>query len=276
MSIDVRNLSFAYKKDSCETPVLDDITLTINKGEFVGIVGEVGCGKSTLVKHFNGLLKPDSGTVEVDDMSATDRKVKGRIGMLFQHPSKQLFCKTVYDDIAFGPSNFSVSGNKLEGCVHNACKQVGLDLQLLSSSPFDLSGGQMRLVALAGILSYSPSYLILDEPLSGLDPMSKRGFLSTLEGIRANGTGVVVISHDLDNILHYVDRVILLNAGKIAFEGTPAQYLASGITPVPEITQLIRLLRSRGLDVSDSVYSVDDAFDQIIKALKSRKRHGDA
>ncbi|MHC1576097.1 MAG: ATP-binding cassette domain-containing protein [Methanosarcinaceae archaeon] len=276
MSIDVRNLSFAYKKDSCETPVLDDITLTIHKGEFVGIVGEVGCGKSTLVKHFNGLLKPDSGTVEVDDMAATDRKVKERIGMLFQHPSKQLFCKTVYDDIAFGPSNFSFSGNELEGCVHNACKQVGLDLRLLSSSPFDLSGGQMRLVALAGILSYSPSYLILDEPLSGLDPMSKRGFLSTLEGIRANGTGVVVISHDLDDILHYVDRVILLNAGRIAFEGTPVQYLASGITPVPEITQLIRLLRSRGLDVSDSVYSVDDAFDQIIKALKGKRRHGDA
>lgn len=276
MSIDVNNLSFAYKKGSCEAPVLDDINLTIHKGEFVGIVGEVGCGKSTLVKHFNGLLRPDSGAVGVDGMAATDRRVKERIGMLFQHPSKQLFCRTVYEDIAFGPSNFGVSGTELEERVHNACKQVGLDVRLLSSSPFDLSGGQMRLVALAGVLAFSPSYLVLDEPLSGLDAMSRRNLLGTLDKIRAKGMGVVVVSHDLDDILTHVDRIILLKAGRVAFEGAPDQYLASIITPVPAITQLMRHLRSCGLDVSDSVHSVDDAFDQISRALKNRRGRGNA
>jgi len=264
MSIDVRGVSFSYsKKTPLAAAVLDNVSLTIKKGEFVGIMGEVGSGKSTLVKHFNGLLKPDSGAVTVDGLPAADKEVKKRIGMLFQHPQNQLFCRTVYEDIAFGPANSGIMGEELDSRVFEALRLVGLGEELLKRSPFTLSGGQMRRAALAGVLVCSPRYLVLDEPTSGLDATGRREFFSNLKKIHAGGNSIVMVSHNVEDILPFADKIILMKEGRIGFTGTPHEYLASVASPVPAITQLMRGLKARGFDVRDDVFAVDDAFHEI-------------
>ncbi len=269
MSIEVKDLNHFYNKGtSLEKHALDDVNFVIDKGEFVLIGGEVGSGKSTLVRHFNGLLKPDSGSVKINDIDAGDKKVRSHLGLLMQNPQKQLFGRTVFEDISFGPSNFGSKGEALKKRVVDALDLVGLGPEYTEISPFSLSGGQMRLVALAGILAMEPEYLVLDEPTSGLDPENRYSLLSTLKGLHCSGLSVVVVSHQVDEILPLADKVILLKKGRLAFVGTPEEYLSSVSSPLPEITSFMKLLNQAGFDVRDNIYSVDDAFQEIVRSLK--------
>ncbi|WP_440952912.1 ATP-binding cassette domain-containing protein [Methanococcoides sp. FTZ1] len=263
MPIDVKDLSFSYGKGKAATSVLKDVSFSIDKGESVGIVGKVGCGKTTLIKHLNGLLMPDSGSVTVDGMPSSRKDICKKVGILFQHPSRQLFCTTVREDIAYGPKNFGIHGDELIKCVRESVKEVGLAEGIPDRSPFSLSGGEMRLVALAGVLSSSPDYLVLDEPTSGISKSGKSNLFRILRDLKDGGIGVVLVSHQIEDVLDLVDRLICLENGEIAFEGTPSEYLRSVPSPVPQITELMRGLKLSGIDVRDDVFSVDDAFAEI-------------
>ncbi|MEZ5334517.1 MAG: ATP-binding cassette domain-containing protein [Methanolobus sp.] len=268
MPIDVNNLGFCYNKGtSLEKPALQDIILNIEKGDFVLIGGEVGSGKSTLVKHFNGLLKAQSGSVLVGGLAAHDRKVRSKVALLMQYPQKQLFGKTVFEDISFAPSNFGLKDDELNERVNEALKLVGLDESISSKSPFSLSGGQMRLVALAGVLAMKPEYLILDEPGSGLDPENRSWLLSVQKNLQSEGISVIVISHQMCEFLPLAEKVIYLDKGRVVFNGTPAEYLESASFPLPEITLLMRELKDAGFNVSGDIFTVDNAFEQISAEL---------
>lgn len=275
MSLDINNLSYSYNRSTAlENLALDDVTLSIKKGEFVLMTGEVGSGKSTLIRHMNGLLKPCSGSVKVDGISAHDKKVKSKVGILFQFPQKQLFGKTVQEDISFAPSNFGVSGNELKKQVHEAMALVGLDESMCSLSPFALSGGQMRLVAMAGVLASKPDYLVLDEPGSGLDPENKKALFSTLKKLNSEGISIIVVSHQISDFLPLADRVFQMNGGKLIFEGSPREYLRSVSSPLPDITILMKELHARGFDVRSDISDVDEAFDEISNLCGSQVESG--
>ena len=271
MSIVVRNLSFSYnKRTSLENKVLENVDLSIEKGEFILITGEVGSGKSTLIRHLNGLLRPDSGSVEVDGIPAHERQVRSKVGMLFQFPQKQLFGRTVLEDISFGPLNFGSNDADIEEQVNEAMELVGLDADICSVSPFSLSGGQMRLVATAGVIATKPDYLVLDEPGSGLDAVNRKLLFSTLKELNSRGISVIVVSHQISEMLPLVDRVLLMEKGKVVFDGNPEVYLHSVESPLPEINLLMAELRTRGFDVRTDILDVDEAFEEILALLLSR------
>lgn len=268
MSIDVRNLSYRYNQGtSLEKLALDNVSLSIEKGEFILISGETGSGKSTLVKHFNGLLKPGSGSVSVSGIDSRDRNVRSKVGLLMQYPQKQLFGKTVFEDVSFGPSNFGLRGNELEERVNEALNLIGLGGDISSASPFSLSGGQMRLVALAGVLATKPEYLILDEPTAGLDPENRSSLISTMKSLQRMGISIIVVSHDVCEFLLLAEKVVLLKNGRIDFSGPASEYLKAVQSPLPEITLLMRDLKQAGFEVSGDIISVDDAFEEISREL---------
>ncbi|WP_407354982.1 ATP-binding cassette domain-containing protein [Methanolobus sp. WCC5] len=270
MSIEVKNLSFCYNRGtSLEKHAIDNISFSIGKGEFVLIGGEVGSGKSTLARHLNGLLRPQSGSVTIDGKAAGSRKVRSKAGLLMQYPQKQLFGRTVYEDVAFAPSNFGFKGKELDEHVMYALGLAGLDGSVASLSPFSLSGGQMRLVALAGVLSMKPDYLILDEPASGLDPDNRVLLIGTLEKLHRSGISIVVISHQLSELLSLAEKIIILKSGRIEFVGSVPEYLRSAPFTLPEITSLMKELNLAGINVGDDIYSVDDAFSEIIRFFGS-------
>lgn len=272
MPIDITGVSFIYNRGtSLEKTALDNINLSIADGEFVLIGGPAGSGKSTLTKHFNGILTPHSGSVSVDGINTRKRKVTHKAGLLMQYPQKQLFGKTVFEDVSFGLLNSGLNQNEINVRVNEALKMAGLDESLSCESPFSLSGGQMRLVALAGILAMRPGYLILDEPLSGLDPQNCSSLLQVLKNLRCRGISVIVVSHQFSEFLPLAEKIVYMEKGRIAFAGTPAGYLRSFSPGLPDITLLMRELKNAGLDVSDSVFSVDDAFEQISGSLMERR-----
>ncbi len=272
MSIDVKNVSFGYNSGtSLEKKALDNVSLSIEKGEFVLIAGEVGSGKSTLIRHFNGLLKPHSGLVTVSGIESKNKEVRSIAGLLMQYPQKQLFGKTVFEDVSFGPSNFGLKGEALDQRVSDALNLVGLDTDISKLSPFALSGGQMRLVALAGVMAMKPEYLILDEPTSGLDPKNRSSLLSTLNKLHSSGTSIIVVSHQICELLPLVGKVILLKNGKVSFTGTPEEYLKSVSSPLPEITLLMKELNLAGFNVQEDIFTVDDAFREISNELEKRE-----
>ena len=271
MSIDIRNLTFKYNPGTpLENTSLKDINLSIDKGEFVLIGGEIGSGKSTLVRHFNGLLKPSSGQVTVDGMAAHEKKVKAKVGMLFQFPQQQLFGRTVFEDVAFGPQNFGYRGNELDMKVHSTLELLGLGKEIYSVSPFRLSGGQMRLVAIAGVLASRPDYIVLDEPFSGLDAENKKILLSALRHLNSRGTSVIVVSHRMSDLLSAADRIFLLDHGNLVFGGTSAEYVKYAPSHLPEITCLMKELRRKGFDVRDDIFHIDDAFGEISRFLNTK------
>ena len=229
MPIILENVSFSYSsKTPLETPALRDINLRIEKGEFVGILGEKGAGKSTLIKIFNGLLKPETGTVRVDGLDPSSREAKRRIGMVFQQAADQLFCRTVYEEIAFGPLNFGYSKKETEERVYEALEAVSLDRAVLSRDPFSLSGGEMQRIALASALALRPDYLVLDEPITGLDPVGKKEILETLKKIKDRGTAVITVTHNLKGFFPLLERIVLIREGRIAFQGSREKYLETG------------------------------------------------
>ncbi len=280
MSIIVENVSYTYMPGTTfAVSALDNVSLTIQDGEFVGIIGPTGSGKSTLVQHLNGLLRPTSGRVIVDgiDLSAKRvdlKKVRRHVGVIFQYPEHQLFEETVYKDIAFGPKNLGVGDDEIERRVYEAIAQVGLGKEVLGRSPFELSGGQMRRVAIAGVLAMKPTTLVLDEPAAGLDPQGRDEILSHIRDLHKQGNlTVILVSHSMEDVARLVSRVIVMDKGRVFFEGTPREVFRKkddlkriGLD-VPQVVQLVQKLKDKGIDIRTDVLTIDEAKSEILRIL---------
>ncbi len=255
--------------------------MTIGDGEFVGLIGHTGSGKSTLVQHLNGLMKPDHGSVIVDGMDVSDknadlREIRRRVGLVFQYPEHQLFEETVRKDVSFGPRNLGCSEQEIEERVVKACHQVGLSDEKLDMSPFDLSGGNKRRVAIAGVLAMRPRVLVLDEPTAGLDPRGRNELLELIRGLHdEEGNTIVMVSHSMDDISALAQRIIVMNEGRVAMDGTPRevfahpQELVDMHLGVPAAAQLAMELRKRGYNLPDNVYTLDE-MRSLILAMPDR------
>ena len=272
MPIVIEHLNYVYMSGGpYETHALDDVSLTIEDGEFVGLIGHTGSGKSTLVQHLNGLLLPSSGKITVDGLDiadkATDRRaIRRKVGLVFQYPENQLFEETVEKDIAFGPRNLGLDDAEIDRRVRDAMRKVALDYDALHErSVFELSGGQMRRVAIAGVLAMEPRTLVLDEPCAGLDPRGREEILGLIRDLhRDTGATIVMVSHSMDDVASLAERVIVMNHGKVAMDGAPrdvfsrgAQLRAIGLD-VPQAVLLADKLRERGFDVPQGVYRVEE------------------
>ena len=283
MSIEVRHLTHCYSEGSAmRTVALNDVSLTIEDGEFVGIIGHTGSGKSTLVQHLNGLLKPTSGQILVDgeDLNGEHvnrRLLRQKIGLVFQYPEYQLFEETVAKDIAFGPKNQGLSKEEIDSRVRYAMDCVHLDYDKYSGqSPFELSGGQMRRVAIAGVLAMKPSVLILDEPTAGLDPRGRDRILSMLEELHAREkVTILMVSHSMDDMARLATRLIVVAEGKILASGTPREIFAqeemmvSAGLGVPEAARLCRALREKGFDLPEDLYRPEELKEHLLRLWKS-------
>ena len=254
-------MNFSYGQNL----VLQNVSMCIKPGEIVGLTGPVGAGKSTLLRLLVGLLEPDKGIVQIDGCPFHVKKVREMVGVLFQHSSRQLFEKTVYDDIAFGPSNFGFDRRDIERQVNKAVNIVGLDKSLLEASPFGISGGEQKLVSLAGIVAQSPRYMVLDEPFAGLDTKGKTRLPHILQTLQNMGLGIIVISHHLDKLLGVAPRIIYLRDGIICFDGQRQRYLLDGTLPLPAITTLMKRLHARGLPVNPDTFTVKSAMKQLAR-----------
>lgn len=283
MPIILNNVSYVYGEHTpFRKEALKGINLTINEGDFVGIIGHTGSGKSTLVQHLNGLLHPTTGQVTIDGVDAAlkteeAKLMRHKVGMVFQYPEHQLFEETIAQDIAFGPKNLGLSADEVDARVREAMDFVGLDYETYANrSPFQLSGGQMRRVAIAGVVALNPSYLILDEPSAGLDPFGREEIFQKIIDLHAKkGITVVLVSHNMEDISRMANRLIVIDNGKIQLDGKPIdifmnkrQELQSAGVDVPPVSELVEYLRDRGLPVSQQVISVDDAVKAIEVALK--------
>ena len=285
MPIEVKNLSHVYMAETpFESRALDSVSFRIEDGEFIGIIGHTGSGKSTLIAHLNALEKSAPGMVLVNGVDLGDkdvdlREVRRSVGLVFQYPEHQLFEETIAKDIAFGPRNLKLSEEEIDRRVKNAMQQVGLSEDFAERSPFELSGGQKRRVAIAGVLAMEPSILILDEPAAGLDPVGRRDMLDLVSSIHDRGVTVIMVSHSMDDVGRLCDRLFVLNRGKIAFSGTPGEVFIHGEElrqiglDVPECAKLAKLLREKGFDMPEGIYSMEDVKNAILKQFK---RGGDA
>lgn len=278
-------VSHIYKKGTpFETRALDNISLTIEPGEFVGLIGHTGSGKSTLVQHLNGLLLPTEGNIRVGDLDiladkANLKKIRQRVGLVFQYPEHQLFEETVYDDVAFGPRNLELSPEEVDQRVRSSLAAVGLDFDTIKDrSPFALSGGQMRRVAIAGVLSMEPKVLILDEPTAGLDPKGRDEILEQIAAMhRSLGITVILVSHNMEDVARYASRVIVMHRAKVVMDGPPRQVfshvreLQSLGLGVPLVGILMEQLRKLGHDVKPDVLTVEEASQEILNWWRGRK-----
>ena len=258
---------------------VEDMSFDVYEGEFLGVIGHTGSGKSTLIQHLNGLLKPTEGQILLGgrDIWAEPKKIRQvrfRVGLVFQYPEYQLFEETVYKDVAFGPSNQGKTGDELDHCVREAARLVGIRDDQMDKSPFELSGGQKRRVALAGVLAMEPEVLILDEPTAGLDPAGRENLMANIRDYHRNkGSTVVLVSHSMDEIARNVDRILVLKNAHILMEGTPQQVFARGEELLsagldePQVTRVAMALRARGLNVDPAVYTVE-ALERELLALR--------
>ena len=277
------HISYIYSPGTAyEKKALDDVSLTINKGEFVGIIGHTGSGKSTLIQHFNGLEKATSGTIYFDGQDVYDKdfnmkSLRSRVGLVFQYPEHQLFETTVLEDVKFGPKNLGLSKVEVDLRAFEAIKQVGLSEKCYDDSPFELSGGQKRRVAIAGVLAMKPEILILDEPTAGLDPRGRDEILDQIAKPHKEGLTVILVSHSMEDVAKYADRIIAMNSGKVAFDGTPKEVFRHykelermGLS-APQITYVMQAMKELGLDVDTDVSTVEEAKEEILKAFHSKK-----
>lgn len=283
-AIETIGLTHYYSKGTVQqVAAINDVNLTIEKGELVGVIGHTGSGKSTLISHFNGLLKPDAGKVLVDGTDIwkdkeTLRNTRFKVGLCFQYPEYQLFEETVFKDIAFGPKNMKLSEAEVKERVLRAAEFVGVKTEHLDKSPFDLSGGEKRRVAIAGVMSMEPEVLIFDEPAAGLDPQGRRELIKLIKDYREQtGSAVVVVSHSMEDIASLADKVIVMNNSRIEMQGTVDEVYSRGEElrriglNIPEITEIFLRLRARGFDVPANVYTVGQGA-AILKALASGRR----
>lgn len=283
MDINFKNVSFIYgEKTPFEKLALDNIDLTIKKGEFVGIIGHTGSGKSTLIQHFNGILKPTSGDVFIGDMNTKDKELaksglRYKIGLVFQYPEYQLFEETIEKDIAFGPRNMGLSEEEVTERVKEAMELVGLDYETKKDkSPFEISGGQKRRVAIAGILAMKPDILILDEPTAGLDPKGRDELFFQIKNLyEKNNITIVLISHSMEDVAKLVNRIIIMKDGHIHLDKKTKEAFSDvddlkkvGLN-VPQITELMDVLRKNGYNFSKNILTVDEAFSEIKRELRN-------
>lgn len=270
--IEIKNVSYTYmKKTPFEKTALQDISFSVKEKDFLAIAGHTGSGKSTLIQLIAGLIDLEIGAVEIDGETVKNKSVRGKIGMVFQYPEYQLFEETVEKDIAFGARNLGLAEDEIEKRVNESMKMVDLDENLKTASPFELSGGQKRRVAIAGILALKPKYLILDEPTAGLDPRTRKNLLSEIKRLHRAGVTIIFVSHSMEDIANLASRVIVLAQGKILFEGTPrklfgqAEILESAGLMSPPVTQLMLELRRAGFPVSTEIITIDEAEREIAR-----------
>ena len=282
--LEVNHLTHTYSAGTpFEHKALDDVSFRVERGEFIGIIGHTGSGKSTLIQHLNGLLKPDSGTVLLDgkdiwcDKKFT-RQARFRVGLVFQYPEYQLFEETVYKDIAFGPKNMGLSTEEIDRRVREAADFVGISQQQLAASPFDLSGGQKRRAAIAGVIAMEPEVLILDEPTAGLDPVSRQEILDNIQKYRrAKNATIMMVSHSMSDVARLTERLLVMNGAKLAMDGMPEQVFARAQElldmglDIPDVTRVFLRLKQMGLDVQP-VYTIDQAAAEI-RRLKEGNAH---
>lgn len=284
MSIIAVNLTHVYSPDTpWTTKALDQVNLEIQDGEVIGLIGHTGSGKSTLVQHFNGLLKPTAGTLHVQGIEVTKgvnlRPLRRKVGLVFQYPEHQLFEENVALDVAFGLKNIGLPREEIQQRVEQALSAVGIDYQRFKDrSPFELSGGQMRRVAIAGVLAMEPEVLILDEPTAGLDPHTRKDLLEHLRLVqKERGITLIIVSHSMDDIAAMVNRILVMDKGKIAAQGSPGEIFSQGEKlrriglDVPPLTQLILALRARGIDLPADILDLEEARAAIGRWLRGGK-----
>ena len=282
--LEIKNLSHLYSAGTpFEHKALDGVSFSVERGEFIGIIGHTGSGKSTLMQHMNGLLKPTSGQILLDGEDIwkdkkTVRQARFRVGLVFQYPEYQLFEETVYKDIAFGPKNMGLKADEVDRRVREAAGFVGLTEGQLKVSPFDLSGGQKRRVAIAGVIAMEPEVLILDEPTAGLDPVGREEILENIQTYRrAKNATVMMVSHSMSDVARLTDRLLVMNGSRLAMDGTPdevfrrASELVDMGLDIPEVTRVFLRLKEMGLPV-EPVYSIDQAV-AVLKKLKGGNVH---
>ena len=278
--IEIKNLTHIY---SPNTPfahrALDDVSLTIYRGEYLGIIGRTGSGKSTLIQHLNGLIRPTQGQIlfqgqDIWSSKALTHSIRFQVGLVFQYPEYQLFEETVYKDIAFGPRNMKLPEEEIDRRVRRAAEFVGLKNEVLEQSPFELSGGQKRRVAIAGVIAMEPSVLILDEPTAGLDPVGVEAILGNIRDYHAaNNATIIIVSHSMEEMARTVDRLVVVNDARIPFSGAPREVFAHGAEleamglGVPRMTRVFTRLKALGADVDPSVYTIAQARQAVLDAV---------
>ncbi|MBE7038860.1 MAG: energy-coupling factor transporter ATPase [Ruminococcaceae bacterium] len=285
MSIKVENLTHIYSKDTpFEKIALNNISFEIKDNDFVAIIGHTGSGKSTLIQHLNGLVKPDSGKIYIDGEDITEKgcnltKIRGKVGIVFQYPEYQLFEETVYKDIAYGPSNLGYSEKEIDSIIYDVIKIVGLKEEVLSKSPFELSGGQKRRVAIAGVLAMNPKILILDEPTAGLDPKGRDEILSQIKRIHEDkNITVIIVSHSMEDVAKLAKSVLVMSDGSLLMHDDVKnvfkddKFLQSIGLNVPQISLVVSRLKEKGIDLGDDIYTLDACEKAIINYLKGVKK----
>ena len=281
VKLELKNVCYYYGKGTAfEVKALDDVSFAVKTGSITGLIGHTGSGKSTLAQLFNGLEKPFSGQVLLDGEDINDKKYKGlqlcfRVGLVMQYPEYQLFEETVYADIAFGPKNMGIDKEGIDRRVRDAARFAGLDDEILNKSPFDLSGGQKRRVAIAGIMAMQPEVLVLDEPAAGLDPRGRSEIFAGIRNYRdQTGATVIIISHSMEDMAEYCEDIIVMNRARVLLAGNvhdvfaDSDLLASAGLDIPQITQVMRMLAASGLDVDTGVCTKEQATMELVRALK--------
>lgn len=280
MILEFKDVNYIYDPDSTISSVaLKDINLSIREGVFYALIGHTGSGKSTLIQHMNGLIQPTSGEVLYKGMSLRDKNadlkmIRSRVGLVFQYPEHQLFETTVYDDVAFGPKNLKLQKDEIDARVKEALILTGVDESVWQNSPFELSGGQKRRVAIAGVLAMKPEVLILDEPTAGLDPGGRDEILNVLKRLHSDEKiTIILVSHSMEDVAGYADRIIVMNKGHIEYEDSPVQIfrhaeeLKNMGLSVPQVTDVLTRLKSKGWPVKDGIITVSEAADEIMRVL---------
>lgn len=287
MSIKIENLRYVYMPGSpFEKVALDDVSLTIEDGEFVALIGHTGSGKSTLIQHINGLLKPTSGKIFVNGIDITSKDVKlseirKTVGLVFQYPEYQLFEETIEKDIAFGPKNLGLSDDDINKRVIKAMNMVGLNYDTYKDkSPFDLSGGQKRRVAIAGVVAMEPKVLILDEPTAGLDPKGRDEILEKIKELREEyNMTIILVSHSMEDVAKLATRVLVMHKAKCILDGAPSEIFKEVDTlervglAVPQVTYLIKELRKKGFNISEDIFTIEEAKEEVLKLLRGANKN---
>ena len=274
--IEIKNLTHTYSSMGRTVDAINNINLTINDGEIMGIIGHTGSGKSTLIQHLNGLLKPTSGEILLDGINIFDKNVslkdvRRKVGLVFQYPEYQLFEETVFKDIAFAPKNYGLSEEEIKERVYSAAKIVGLKEKYMDKSPFELSGGQKRRVAIAGVLAMNPEVLVLDEPAAGLDPFGREKILYEIKKIRnERNITVILVSHSMEDVAQNTDRIAVMHGGELKMCGSPAEVFANAKEleemrlDIPQITKILSELRLKGIDIPADIFNVKQAAEWIL------------
>ncbi len=281
MPIIIDNLQYVYSPQTAyEKQALKDVNLVINDGEFIGLIGHTGSGKSTLIQHLNGLLKATAGKIyfngqDIYEKDYSMKYLRSKVGLVFQYPEHQLFETTVYKDVSFGPKNLGLEQVEVDLRTYEAIKMVGLGEDMIDASPFELSGGQKRRVAIAGVLAMKPEVLILDEPTAGLDPKGRDEILEQINKLhKESGITIILVSHSMEDVAKYADRLVVMNKAAVAFNDTPHKVFehykeleAMGLA-APQVTYVMHELKSRGIPVKTDATTVEEAAEEILKALK--------